>query len=217
MLHPNSLRPTEPLAQVRLLGHVAVESVEGSTTVSGRPAVVLAALALQRGPVSKDRLIDLLWDVPPSNPANALQRHISRIRAVLARHGAAGVVLQCAGSYELVRGTISVDVDSLISGATTGAFPPRWWLEPLAGIDHVDFVGHKWRLERLCRRVQGTNHALDEPPTADNLSGPDIPPEVVNELTRWLDLRAAHDETAGVIRTWLESVARPTLATSCQP
>ncbi len=212
MLQPNVPVPNQPVAQIRLLGQVAVASSTGTTTVNGRPALILASLALQVGPISTQRLIDLLWDEPPANPANALQRHISRIRAVLARHGVEGAIHRSGGTYELVRGAISVDIDELETDASGSRCPVRWWLEPLAGINHIDFDGHRWRLQQLCDRARQTSERKVAAPGPSR----EVPPEVIHELNRWLDLRATHDETAGVIRAWLESVTRPAMAENCQ-
>ncbi len=195
--------PHQP-AHVELLGHVAISSNRGSTTIAARPAVILATLALERGPVSTNRLVDLLWDDPPRTALNALQRHVSRLRPVLQHHGARDAIRQSGGAYYLDRSKVSVDIDHLdVPRLNSAPRPIRWWLEPLATIDHIHFVGDKWRLQQRCDRIRDCQESA--------IAVVDIPDVVVHELTRWLDLRAAHDETASEIRTWLESVARPTV------
>lgn len=203
---------------IELLGHTAIVSNSGSDTVTGRPSMVLAALTLERGPISASRLSEMLWSTPPRNEANALQRHISRVRTRLAEHGAPDAIRHSTGTYWLDRNVVTVDIDVLdamtrrLGEDDESSHPARWWLEPLAGIDHVYFAGDKWRLQQLCDRI--SDAAQDTTDCAGKT--PEVPPEVVNELNRWLDLRAAHDETAGVIRDWLESVTRPALAGNCQ-
>ncbi|TDC47217.1 hypothetical protein E1212_24850 [Jiangella ureilytica] len=73
---------------VRLLGVVEVRRNGVPVPVpSGRPAVVLAALALRPGAVvSQATLTRLLWPVDqPEHPRAALQTHVARLRAVLGR------------------------------------------------------------------------------------------------------------------------------------
>lgn len=73
---------------VRLLGVVEVRRDGVPVPVpSGRPAVVLAALALRPGAVvSQATLTRLLWPVDqPEHPRAALQTHVARLRAVLGR------------------------------------------------------------------------------------------------------------------------------------
>ncbi|WP_116948115.1 AfsR/SARP family transcriptional regulator [Jiangella endophytica] len=73
---------------VRLLGAVEVRRDGAAVPVpSGRPAVVLAALALRPGGiVTQGTLARLLWpDAQPEHPRAALQTHVARVRAVLGR------------------------------------------------------------------------------------------------------------------------------------
>jgi DNA-binding SARP family transcriptional activator/tetratricopeptide (TPR) repeat protein len=73
---------------VRLLGVVEVRRDGVPVPVpSGRPAVVLAALALRPGAlVSQGTLTRLLWPGDqPEHPRAALQTHVARLRAVLGR------------------------------------------------------------------------------------------------------------------------------------
>ncbi|WP_053203911.1 AfsR/SARP family transcriptional regulator [Jiangella muralis] len=73
---------------IRLLGAVEVRRDGQPVPVpSGRPAVVLAALALRPGGVvSHGTLARLLWpDAQPEHPRAALQTHVTRVRAVLGR------------------------------------------------------------------------------------------------------------------------------------
>ena len=79
--------------EIRLLGSFQV-------TVDGRPAgtggskrdALLALLALRRGPVSVDALIDALWDADglPASPRNAIHHHVARLRAALGQESIVG-------------------------------------------------------------------------------------------------------------------------------
>ena len=82
--------PQEPAGRldVRLLGVVEVRRDGVPVPVpSGRPAVILAALALRPGAVvSQGTLTRLIWPVDqPEHPRAALQTHVARLRAVLGR------------------------------------------------------------------------------------------------------------------------------------
>lgn len=203
----------QPRAHIELLGHVAIRSQRGHTTISGRPATVLATLALCGGPVSVSRLVDILWSNPPEKEVNALQRHISRLRSVMAEHGAPGVITHAGGAYELEREHVSIDVDQLASApeserdADGPSFPARWWLEPLATVDHVDFIAERRRLERLCRSAR--TRALASVDASAQRQSAAVPVEVVRELRRWLELRPRCDEAGEVVKNWLAEVDGP--------
>ncbi len=80
--------PGAPQLDVRLLGAVEVRRDGVPVPVpSGRPAVILAALALRPGGVvTQGTLARLLWpDAQPEHPRAALQTHVTRVRAVLGR------------------------------------------------------------------------------------------------------------------------------------
>ncbi|HEY9524685.1 MAG TPA: winged helix-turn-helix domain-containing protein, partial [Thermopolyspora sp.] len=87
--------------RICVLGPLTVE-IDGAAVTIGGPRVraLLAALALEPGRlVPADRLIGMLWgDGPPTNPANALQTLVKRLRAAL-RPSAA--VAARAGGYLL--------------------------------------------------------------------------------------------------------------------
>ena len=95
--------------EVRLFGEL--EAVQDGIAVPVRGTkqrALLALLALHcGGPVSADRLIDLLWgDGQAANPANALQAQIGQLRRVF---GPAAIVTTEAG-YALAAGSGDVDV-----------------------------------------------------------------------------------------------------------
>jgi predicted ATPase/DNA-binding SARP family transcriptional activator len=84
--------------EVRMLGPLEVIADDGSiaTPAGLKERVLLAVLALARGPVPGDRLVDVLWgEDPPGNPSNALQARVSALRRSLGRSDA--VVLDPAG------------------------------------------------------------------------------------------------------------------------
>jgi hypothetical protein len=94
------------------------------------------------GWTSVDRLLDSLWDSPPRSGANALQRHVSRLRSQLRElygDDAAGAIETSAAGYRFGSG-VSTDLDLIDDvGAMTipepgGDLSPRWWEEPLAGV-----------------------------------------------------------------------------------
>jgi DNA-binding SARP family transcriptional activator len=94
--------------EFRLLGPVQV-SVAGHRVHLGdrKQRLVLAILLLEAGQlVPVDRLVDLLWsDAPPPSARRTVQAHVSRLRAALARAGAAdqGIMLaRHGGCYQLL-------------------------------------------------------------------------------------------------------------------
>lgn len=132
---------------VRLLGVVEVRRDGVPVPVpSGRPAVILAALALRPGAVvSQGTLTRLLWPVDqPEHPRAALQTHVARLRAVLGRDA-----VESAGEgYRLGLPPDAVDVGrfrSLFAAARAAADPAAelalldralvlWRGNPLAGL-----------------------------------------------------------------------------------
>lgn len=164
-------------------------------------------LALRRGPVSVSRLVEVLWSDPPENEVNALQRHVSRLRSMLADHVQGDVITYVGGSYELDRRRVTVDIDQLELRAAHRdevIFAARWWLEPLATVDHVEFVADRRRLEQLCLSARERNIAASDIAGRPKTSA--VPVEVVRELRRWLELRPAGDEARQVVEAWLTEV-----------
>lgn len=85
---------------VRVLGTVHAE-VDGSPIriASAKQRLLLAVLAISRGPVSRSRLIDALWPEapPPSAPATVMG-YVSRVRAALG----ADALISGGDAYRLV-------------------------------------------------------------------------------------------------------------------
>ena len=100
--------------RITLLGPVAV--IDGTTSVAvGGPRVkaLLALLALEVGrTVPATRLIDAIWaDAPPTDPGNALQTLVKRLRAVLGR----SAVQARSGGYRLAVDPAAVDAHRFVS------------------------------------------------------------------------------------------------------
>jgi predicted ATPase/DNA-binding SARP family transcriptional activator len=107
--------------EIGLLGSLEVVDDAGKRVeIAGpRVGILLTALALRCGEVaSDDALIDALWgDAPPREPANALQRQVSRLRTAL---DAPDVITRRGSGYTLSLDRSSVDIfrfDTLIAHA----------------------------------------------------------------------------------------------------
>jgi predicted ATPase/DNA-binding SARP family transcriptional activator len=85
--------------EVRCLGPLEVVSDGDELHVGGpRERTVLALLVLAGGPVSRERLLEEVWDEsPPASARKTLHTYVWRLRNVLP----AGVVAPVAGGYEL--------------------------------------------------------------------------------------------------------------------
>ncbi len=147
--------------QVRLLGPVEIEvdGVTGAPTGGGERAL-LARLALNAGRVvSSDSLIDELWgDDLPSNPGNALQLRVSKLRRWLTQHGGDAAVLATRSpGYALDVDPAHVDALAVVeelaaarSTAAAGAIAvaveryraalARWRDEPLCDVSAAPWV-----------------------------------------------------------------------------
>jgi DNA-binding SARP family transcriptional activator len=83
--------PTKEAREVvefRILGAIEVIDADGRSLALGgsRCRAMLAALALEPGAsLSRERLIDRLWVVPPASAAHAVSVFASRLRSVLGR------------------------------------------------------------------------------------------------------------------------------------
>jgi len=100
--------------EFRILGPIAV--YEGETQISlGKPQerAVLAALLLHANePLSRERLVDLLWgDAPPRTAPASLYNHVSRLRQALG----ADRLRRRGAAYEFVLGDGELDRDQFES------------------------------------------------------------------------------------------------------
>ncbi|WP_329621372.1 transcriptional regulator [Streptomyces sp. NBC_01255] len=94
--------------EFRLLGSVALVTEDGDVALGPAKRSSLLAMLLLRpnGAVNVQQLIDALWeDEPPTHAKTVLQGHVSRLRALLAEHGAEayGVELATQGSAYVLR------------------------------------------------------------------------------------------------------------------
>ena len=97
----------------RLLGEL---EITGSTGLLRLPArkqrALLALLCLHAGEtLSRDLLVDQLWERPPQGAAHALEVHVSRLRKALrALDGSDGLLVSRPGGYALLVEREQVDV-----------------------------------------------------------------------------------------------------------
>ena len=111
---------------IRLLGPLRVITpsmhLSGRDFPSRKARQLCAALAVASGkPVSKDRLIELLWgDRLPMNPGATVEHTVSRLRAVLRHEGVPSAVVTAAGGYRFDLNRARIDVvefDGLVDAA----------------------------------------------------------------------------------------------------
>ncbi|MBC8195308.1 MAG: hypothetical protein ISR43_05045 [Acidimicrobiia bacterium] len=106
-------------ARFYLTGGLRVEGPSGNFLGGDLPGpqgrLALVVLLLERGPVSRDRLAEMLWDgSPPSKWKGALASVVSKVRACLSEVGLEGtsVLASDAGTYVLrLPGDVWVDVE----------------------------------------------------------------------------------------------------------
>ncbi|GIG68450.1 AfsR/SARP family transcriptional regulator [Phytomonospora endophytica] len=102
--------------RISLIGPVQIAAGGESTAiVAPKRACVLAVLAARPGtPVSKQDLIDHVWDgAPPESVMNVLYSHITRLRAALRHTSDARIDRAGAGGYVLDTASGHVDVHDL--------------------------------------------------------------------------------------------------------
>lgn len=107
--------------RISLTGPLTVTSASGAVfggaAMGGRrPRHVLAALALAGGaPVSKDRLVDLLWeDAPPPRVVATLETYVSMLRRrICPGAGRAGAIRTVPGGYLLDTEQCSTDLEEM--------------------------------------------------------------------------------------------------------
>ena len=117
MIRTSRRRAYHRAVRIVLLGGVAVtggssaEIVEGAHLGGRRAHLVLAALALEPGPLSAERLASLVWDEPPATWRVAVRGLVGDLRKRLAHLGPELVVTTPTG-YRLA-GDVTTDVDAL--------------------------------------------------------------------------------------------------------
>ncbi|WP_329282618.1 AfsR/SARP family transcriptional regulator [Streptomyces sp. NBC_00691] len=94
--------------EFRLLGSVALVTEDGDVALgpAKRSSLLVMLLLRPNSAVNVNQLIDALWEEePPTHAKTVLQGHVSRLRALLAEHGAEayGVELATQGSAYVLR------------------------------------------------------------------------------------------------------------------
>lgn len=94
--------------EFRLLGSVALVTEDGDVALgpAKRSSLLVMLLLRPNSAVNVGQLIDALWEEePPTHAKTVLQGHVSRLRALLAEHGAEayGVELATQGSAYVLR------------------------------------------------------------------------------------------------------------------
>ena len=155
--------------EFRLLGPLEVVAEGRVVSLDApKPRALLAILLLRAGePVSRDRLIDDLWDgQAPSSATKVLQTYVSQLRRVLG----AGVIRTVPSAYELRIDGGSFDLyrfDELVRGARTagpaeakarlGEALALWRGPPLA-----EFAYESWARPEIERLAELRLDALQE-------------------------------------------------------
>lgn len=97
------------MARLYLTGGVRLEGPTGVLTDADLPGhqgrVALVALAVERRPLARDELADLVWDTaPPAQWSGALAAVVSKLRSLITSTGLSGqdVLASVGGTYALV-------------------------------------------------------------------------------------------------------------------
>lgn len=114
------------MAQLYLTGGVRLDGPTGSFTEADLPGnqgrLVLVVLAVERRPISRDELADIVWgEHPPDQWSGALAAIVSKLRTLLTTCGLDGH-----------------DVVSSVGGTYSLELPPDAWVDWEAAIRRVD-------------------------------------------------------------------------------
>lgn len=127
------------LIRIYLTGRMAIEGtalVDESRFPGHLGRALFAVLGMSRGPVSRPRLADILWDAsPPSTYESSLNPLVSKIRGLLVEAGAdRDLVSASRGAVELRRlSDVSIDVEDATAaldsaeGAMRRGDPEQAW------------------------------------------------------------------------------------------
>ncbi|WP_027862742.1 BTAD domain-containing putative transcriptional regulator [Marmoricola sp. URHB0036] len=200
---------------VRVLGEVSLVDTDGRVVVlpGTRQPALLAALVARRGQVvSVDRLVDLLFDDPPENPAAALHSVVFKLRASLDQLGCRDLLLTREHGYllDLQPGEVDVDVfeglverardEASAEAAETLSEALRLWRgRPYGDLGDSDIAGLEvLRLEEL-QRVAVERYAvalLDSGRAAEAITvmQPFVAEHALREQARIVLMRALHAE-----------------------
>jgi DNA-binding SARP family transcriptional activator len=149
-------RSQEPIAgmtkaemELLLLGPFEVDTALGRQRLAGRgERALLAMLALSAGQVVPvDALLEALWtpEQLPTDPGNALQLRVSKLRRALALMGFADAVVRDGSGYRLDLPPGSVDVHRFAALVETG----RRTGDPHEAVDRYGEALRLWRGEPL--------------------------------------------------------------------
>jgi DNA-binding SARP family transcriptional activator len=134
---------------INVLGLLEIAENGISFNVSGEKLRTIIAM-LATGPhltVPRDQLIDELWgEKPPTNPTNALQAHIARIRRLLKHrlhHSVPDDIIRTSGTgYTLTLAEHAVDAHRFLRHVAEGARPGT---PPSRVIDLLERALRLWR------------------------------------------------------------------------
>lgn len=126
------------MVRIYLTGRVAIEGdrfVDGSALPGSLGRVLLAALSVSRGPVSRGRLAEILWHEEPAQYERSLSPLLSKLRTSLQEAGAdRDMLASTSGSVELRRTSdLWIDVEAATSaldqaeGALRRGEPKKAW------------------------------------------------------------------------------------------
>jgi DNA-binding SARP family transcriptional activator/pimeloyl-ACP methyl ester carboxylesterase len=198
---------------VRVLGEVSLVAVDGAvvTLPGSRQPALLAALVARAGQVvSVDRLVDLLWEVPPENPTAALHSVVFKLRASLARIGGRELLLTREHGYllDVQPGEVDVEVfESLVEEArdqpsaeaaeTLAGAHKLWRGRPYADFGDSEIAGSETlRMEEL-QRVAMERYGValldsGRPDEAITVMQPFVAVHRLREQARIVLMRALH-------------------------
>ncbi len=198
---------------VRVLGEVSLVSSTGTAVAlpgSRQPALLAALVARAGHVVSADRLVDLLWDDPPENPAAALHSVVFKLRASLARLGGRELLLTREHGYllDVQPGEVDAEIfEALVERArdepsaeaaqTLGQALRLWKGRPYADFGDSEVAGAEvLRLEELQRvAVERYGVSLLDSGRADDaiaVMQPFVAEHGLREQARIVLMRALH-------------------------
>jgi len=125
--------------RLRLFGEVGWSIDDCFSPIRGatRLGLILSLAEAQGSAVSVDSLLARLWHEPPRSGANAVQRHVSALRAQLVDLGVtqpSNVIESVAGGYRLRETTTDLDLlHEFVRHGSSESHEVRWWEEPLVG------------------------------------------------------------------------------------
>lgn len=176
--------------RVRLVGGLEVHrggELLGARQLGGaKPRLVLVALVLSRGrPVSKDRLVEMLWgEEPPAEAVAALESYVSVLRSRLAVPDGRRPVVTVPHGYAVDPRAMEVDV---------------WRSEvPLGALLRDEAVSP----EDVLRQLQNTLAVLDGPLLPHEADLPWLQEARQRHDRRLMDLRADVARCAGLAGRW---------------